>query len=53
MKYKALVTFSGDISMYKDEIKEICDEKVVKDLLNAGYISLFKKDTKSIKGHNK
>lgn len=38
MKYKALVSFSGAVSMRKDEEKEISDEAVIKDLLKAGYI---------------
>lgn len=36
--YKALVSFSGLISMGKGEVREISDSALVKDLLNAGYI---------------
>ncbi len=36
--YKALVSFSGAISMAEDEIREISDKKIAKDLLSAGYI---------------
>ena len=36
--YKALVTFSGVISMAKGEIKEISDSFIAKDLVKAGYI---------------
>jgi hypothetical protein len=36
--YKAVIGFSGTISMRKDEVKEIKDKKLVKDLLKAGYI---------------
>lgn len=36
--YKALISFSGVVSMTIGEIKEITDESIVKDLLNAGYI---------------
>lgn len=38
MKYKALVSFSGAVSMYKDEVREINDETIKNDLLRAGYI---------------
>lgn len=41
-KYVALVSFSGLISMGKDEVREITDEKVVKDLLKAKYIKEVK-----------
>ena len=36
--YKAIVGFSGLITMRKNEIKEIKDKNIVKDLLKAGYI---------------
>ena len=36
--YKAVVGFSGAITMKKGEVKEIKDKALVKDLLNAGYI---------------
>lgn len=36
--YRAKVSFSGVISMRKGEVREIKDKKIVKDLLNAGYI---------------
>lgn len=38
MKYKAVVSFSGVISMAEGEIAEIADKAVSDDLLNAGYI---------------
>ena len=38
MMYKALRSFTGKVSMYKNEIKEINDEAVANDLINAGYI---------------
>jgi hypothetical protein len=43
--YKALVSFSGIISMAKDEVKEIKDKDLIKDLLQAKYIEEVK-DTK-------
>ena len=36
--YKAIVGFSGLITMKKGEVKEIKDKALVKDLLKAGYI---------------
>lgn len=36
--YRALISFSGLISMAEGEIREITDDVMVKDLLNAGYI---------------
>lgn len=38
MKYRALVSFSGLVSMRKDEVKEIKDKEIVEDLLRAKYI---------------
>ena len=38
MKYKALVSFAGAISMAKGEIREISDSPTVDDLLSAKYI---------------
>jgi hypothetical protein len=40
--YRAKISFSGIISMRKDEVKEIKDKNIVKDLLNAGYIEEVK-----------
>lgn len=45
--YKALVSFSGAISMAMGEIKNIEDGAIVKDLLNAGYIEKVKEDRKN------
>lgn len=47
MQYKALKSFSGLVSMVKDEVKEIKDSAIAKDLLNAGYIAEEK--TKEVK----
>lgn len=41
--YKALVSFSGIVSMAKGEVGEIPDKAVAKDLLDAGYIEEVKK----------
>lgn len=40
--YKALITFSGKISMVKEQVREIKDEEIIKDLLQAGYIEEVK-----------
>lgn len=41
MRYIALVSFSGAISMHKGEIREISDSSLVNDLLKAGYITPY------------
>lgn len=38
MKVKALVSFGGVVSMAIGEEREIQNEEVLKDLLNAGYV---------------
>ena len=38
MLYKAIESFVGKVSMVKDEVKDITDEVIAKDLLHAGYI---------------
>lgn len=42
--YKALITFSGMISMVKDEIRDLknVDEYIIKDLVKAKYIEKVK-----------
>lgn len=42
MLVKALVGFAGKVSMHAGEIKEIEDDAIAKDLLNAGYIEEVK-----------
>lgn len=36
--YKATKSFSGIISMKKNDVREIKDEEVAKDLIRAGYV---------------
>lgn len=43
MKVKALVNFSGLVTMTKDEIKDIQDKSVCQDLLDAGYVQKVEK----------
>lgn len=39
MAYKATISFSGrKISMKKGDVRDITDEALAKDLLNAGYV---------------
>lgn len=47
--YKALKSFSGLVNMTKNEIKEIKDEVIAKDLLKAGYIEKVKEESKTVK----
>jgi hypothetical protein len=49
MKVKALISFSGVESMAMDEVKDILDESIVKDLLRAGYVEEVKEEKKVIK----
>lgn len=41
MRYKALISFSGLVSMSAGEVGVIADPSVVKDLLKAGYIEEY------------
>lgn len=52
MKYRALISFSGLLSMSLGDVREISDKYVVKDLLKAGYIEELKetKTKKEVKG---
>ena len=43
MKYRALVSFSGLVSMSKGQVGEINDKNIVADLLQAGYIEPIEK----------
>lgn len=42
MKYRALVSFSGLVSMAKGDVREISDVSLANDLLKASYIEEFK-----------
>ena len=48
MKYKALKSFSGLVSMHKGETREITDNDIISDLLQAEYIEEVK-ETKTAK----
>lgn len=53
MKYKALVSFSGAVTAYLNQIIEINDEEIANDLLNAGYITVVKDKKKTVKDSEK
>lgn len=63
MIYRALVSFSGLVSMAMGETREITDKSIAKDLLKAGYIEELRetkikkvaesKETKIKKGSSK
>lgn len=44
--YIAKVSFGGIITMAKDEIREIKDKVLIKDLIKAGYIEEYKEPKK-------
>lgn len=48
MLYKALISFSGLLSMSEGEVKEILNQEIIDDLLGAKYIEpvVDKKDNK-------
>lgn len=46
--YKATKSFSGIVSMKKGEIKDLKDNFIIKDLLNAGYIEKVKEEVKKV-----
>ena len=50
MKYQAIESFSGIISMAKDEVREIPNEELAKDLIKAKLIKKYdNKDPKELK----
>lgn len=42
MRYKALKTFGGKVSMAEGEVREISDSSIANDLLQAGYVEEVK-----------
>lgn len=47
MKYKALVSFTGLLSMAMGEVRDISDPSISSDLVKAGYIEEFKGEKKA------
>jgi len=46
MEVRALVGFSGLVSMRKNEVKNIRDKHIVTDLIRAGYVEPIEKPKK-------
>ena len=53
MKYRALISFSGNITMAMGEVREIDNKGIANDLLNAGYIEELKETKIKITEPNK
>lgn len=53
MKIRALISFSGNISMCKGEERECSNKAILSDLLKAGYIEEVKKGDKNEGKSNK
>ena len=55
MTYKAMISFSGILSMAEGEVRDISDSSLAKELLRCGYIKEAeeKKTTKKGKGKKK
>lgn len=53
IKYRALISFSGNITMAMGEVREIENKGIANDLLNAGYIEELKETKIKIKEPNK
>lgn len=50
MLYKALISFSGVVSMTIGEVREFSDQSVIDDLVEAGYIMpMYEKTPKETK----
>ena len=47
--YRALINFSGSISMVEGEVRDITDPATIKDLVRAGYIEEIKEEKKKKK----
>lgn len=48
MKFRALVSFVGRISMAKGQVREISNQELISDLLKAKYIEEVKEAVKEI-----
>lgn len=46
--YKATKSFSGIVSMKKGDVKDLKDDFIINDLLNAGYIEEVKEEVKKV-----
>ena len=50
MAYRALVTFTGRLSMVKGEVREIEDTELAKRFISAGYLTEVETKEKAPKG---
>ena len=48
MLYMATVSFSGNISMYEGEVRELSDSSLIEDLTKAGYIIKYEATKKDV-----
>lgn len=48
MLYMATVSFSGNISMYEGEVRELSDSSLIEDLTKAGYIIKYEATKKEV-----
>lgn len=48
VKVKALVSFSGIITMTKDEVRDIANKEIYEDLLRAKYVEKVKSPNKKV-----
>lgn len=46
MQFKALVSFSGIISMQENEVREINNKGLYQDLIKAGYVEEIKAESR-------
>lgn len=54
MKIKALISFSGALTMAKGEVREYGNKEVISDLVRAGYVEEVKETPKrSVKNEGK
>lgn len=53
MKVRALISFTGIVSMRKGEERELADKRVLKDLLNCKYVEEVEEKKSTRKGVKK
>jgi len=49
VKVKAKISFAGKVSMGLNEIREIKDKAVLKDLLRVGYVEVVEENAEKLK----
>lgn len=53
MKYRALVSFTGSITMSGGEVREISDPAIAENLLKVGYIEKAEKSLETVEPEKK